>query len=136
MRARERLKLQIRITQASWILMNFKKHFNNSISIQIWMKLKELDADGSGTMNTEDFTHFVYICKNAVIDDIKTILFLAADKDCSLSISKSELLTILKKLGAEVNQQMVDELVDQVADNEDGTLSYDLFNTLMERLIE
>ncbi|CAL6014746.1 EF_hand domain-containing protein [Hexamita inflata] len=104
--------------------------------IQAQYILDIVDADGSGTMNTEDFTHFVYICKNAVIDDIKTILFLAADKDCSLSISKSELLTILKKLGAEVNQQMVDELVDQVADNEDGTLSYDLFNTLMERLIE
>ncbi|CAL5999118.1 EF_hand domain-containing protein [Hexamita inflata] len=98
--------------------------------------LEIVDADGDNKMNKTEFAHFVYICKNATPDDVKTILFLAADQDCSMTIDKNELLIILKKLGAEVDKAQVDELVKQVADNDDGTLSYEMFLAMMEKLLE
>ncbi|CAL5999016.1 EF_hand domain-containing protein [Hexamita inflata] len=95
-----------------------------------------VDVDGDGQMNCKEFIHFVYICKNADPKDVKTILFLAADLDCSGTIDKEELIIIFKKLGAEVSQVQIDELLSVIADNKDGTMSYEMFIALMEKLME
>ncbi|CAL5999042.1 EF_hand domain-containing protein [Hexamita inflata] len=95
-----------------------------------------VDTDGDGQMNCKEFVHFVYICKNADPKDVKTILFLAADLDCSGTIDKNELRMILKKLGATVTEQQIDDLMDVVADNKDGTISYEMFIALLDKILD
>lgn len=75
---------------------------------QLKQILEIVDQDNDGLITIQEFIHFVYICQN-ISDphDVKNLLFLAADCDCSGTINKNELGMILKKLGAEVTPKLL-----------------------------
>ncbi|CAL6014844.1 EF_hand domain-containing protein [Hexamita inflata] len=94
-----------------------------------------VDTDGDGQMSLNEFIHFVHICKNADVGDIKKILFLAADADCSNAIDQEELGYIFRKLGVNISTQQLGELMNLVSDNQDGTISYETFVALLDSLL-
>lgn len=53
-----------------------------------------MDENNDGSMTLDEFTHFVYVCQNSEPEDVKTLLFLAADDDYSQTISSEELFEI------------------------------------------
>ncbi|CAL6022463.1 EF_hand domain-containing protein [Hexamita inflata] len=95
-----------------------------------------IDENGDGLMQLDEFCHFMYVCQNSKPNDTKSILFFAADNDYSGTIDKFELVEILEKLNVEITEDEVFEMAEQVADNEDGTLSYEMFLELMSKLMD
>ncbi|KAH0575766.1 EF hand domain-containing protein [Spironucleus salmonicida] len=94
-----------------------------------------VDDNADGQMQLEEFVHFLYICENARPDDVPTILFLAADEDYSQTIDSDELMAIILKLGIEITKEEIKEIMDSIADNDDGTISYEMFCALMEEIL-
>ena len=95
-----------------------------------------VDTNNDGTMDKKEFCHFLHICENADPSDIKTILFLAADTDFSNTVDREELNVIFKKLGVNASPEEVSQVMNAVADNKDGTISYEMFLALMDELMK
>ncbi|CAL6105773.1 EF_hand domain-containing protein [Hexamita inflata] len=113
---------------------------NTQLKISMDMKTLEVmmtlvDDNNDGVMQEDEFCHFIYICENADFKDTKSILFFAADDDYSGSIDKFELLKITKKLKLNLNQNQVFKTVQEVGDNDDGSLSYNSFIKVMNEMI-
>lgn len=90
-----------------------------TISVESVRSMIELvDDDFNGEMSKEEFVRFMFICENCSIDDVRTILYLAADEDYSNSIDNIELNHILNKLGIMVSQTEADEIMERLVDIE------------------
>ena len=53
------------------------------------------------------------------------------DLDCSGTISREELTTLMKNLGQALTDEEIDAMIDEVDLNRDGEISFDEFQTLM-----
>ena len=73
----------------------------------------------------------MFILDNADPDDLKKVLFCAADLNHNGTISRDELSVILEKLGYNMmNQQHIAQLFDECKDQGDS-MSYEMFNEVM-----
>ena len=95
-----------------------------------------VDANNDGQMDIDEFSQFLHICENAKPDDIRTILFLAADTNYSNTIDRAELGVIFKKLGVNASPKEIDEVFGAVADNKDNTISYEMFLAMVDELMK
>ncbi|CAL6112397.1 EF_hand domain-containing protein [Hexamita inflata] len=103
-------------------------------TLEVMMNLT--DDNNDGVTQENEFCHFIYICENADFKDTKSILFYAADDDYSGTIDKFELLKIIKKLHINMNENDVFNMVKALADNDDQSLSYNMFLQVMDNLIK
>ncbi|CAL6060618.1 EF_hand domain-containing protein [Hexamita inflata] len=101
---------------------------------QILEVLKVVDSDMDNKMDIIEFTHFVYIVKNAKPEEIDKILFLSCDSDFSGTIDKKEMINICAKLCLGIERKKICELVDAMSDVEDGSVSYDAFISFFSNL--
>ncbi|CAL6112415.1 EF_hand domain-containing protein [Hexamita inflata] len=113
---------------------------NKQLKIDMDMKTLEVmmalvDDNNDGVMQEDEFCHFLYICQNADFNDTKSILFYAADDDYSGSIDKFEMLKIIDKLHLDIKQELIFSMVSKQADNDDGSLSYSMFITIMNQMM-
>jgi len=93
-----------------------------------------VDDNFNGQLEKPEFCQFLYCFENAEPEDYKTMLFLASDLDHSGDIDSKELYLILRKLGLEVEQAQVDDLVASISDCEGGSLSYDVFTVIVDKI--
>ncbi|CAL6105775.1 EF_hand domain-containing protein [Hexamita inflata] len=112
---------------------------NNELQVCMDMKILQImmtlvDENNDGFMQKDEFCNFLYICENANVSDIRSILFYAADADYSGSIDKFELLKIVKKIGLDIKQCEVFEYIRKNADNDDDSLSYNTFIKVMDQM--
>ncbi|CAL5998948.1 EF_hand domain-containing protein [Hexamita inflata] len=94
------------------------------------------DQDTDANLNLDEFYHLMYIIINADIKEKEKVIFLMTDTDCGGTVDKTELHELLDKLQIDAPQATLDLLVKEIADEEDGTLSYDMFMTLLKKLQE
>ena len=71
-----------------------------------------MDTDNDGELSLDEFVLFMHICENSKPDDHARILFLAADTDYSGMIDIDELKVVTQKLGYEVDDQDLRDLMD------------------------
>ncbi|CAL6015400.1 EF_hand domain-containing protein [Hexamita inflata] len=95
-----------------------------------------VDEDMNNRMDMGEFVHFLHICQNADPKDVKTVLFYAADYDYTQTVNKSKLQKILVKLGIKMSEEELQGVIESTADNEDGSLSYEMFIALMDELVQ
>ncbi|CAL6004148.1 EF_hand domain-containing protein [Hexamita inflata] len=110
------------------------RKMNPKMSKEDIIQLFQQVDGGEGELNVEQFIHFVYVCQNANVSENEKIVFLITDMDCSGTIDADETFLLFKKLGLEVNEEEAKELVKSMADNGDGTLSYDQFKQLLDQI--
>lgn len=94
-----------------------------------------VDDNFDGRMQFDEFCHFMHVVENADLNNNAEMLFFAADKDFSGTIDTKELHTLLMKLGYEISPEQTDKLVKNVCDNTDGTLSFEVFKTLIDNIV-
>lgn len=100
-------------------VLKIVQQMDPTISVESVRSMIELvDDDFNGEMSKEEFVRFMFICENCSIDDVRTILYLAADEDYSNSIDNIELNHILNKLGIMVSQTEADEIMERLVDIE------------------
>ncbi|CAL6098318.1 EF_hand domain-containing protein [Hexamita inflata] len=104
----------------------------NRLTLEYMLNI--VDDNNDGVMQMDEFCSFLYICENSNYKDVKSILFYAADADYSGSIDKFEVLKISKKLKMSVTYEDVFRIVEELADNDDKSLSYSVFQDVMDRL--
>lgn len=94
--------------------------------------IDEVDADGSGTV---DFEEFVKLMKNRLQDiDHEQELreaFRVFDKDGNGSISSEELRYAMTTMGQQLTEQEVDDMIHEADANGDGQIDYFEFVKMM-----
>ncbi|CAL5998946.1 EF_hand domain-containing protein [Hexamita inflata] len=105
-----------------------KEEFNKVLTLA--------DQDIDACLDENEFYHLMYILSNSDFNDKEKIVFLMTDINCSGTIDSKELSLLLKKLEITASQEKIEELVTSIADNADGTLSYNMFMALLAKLAE
>ena len=94
--------------------------------------IKEVDADGSGTI---DFPEFLALMANKMSDGETEDEFIEAfkvfDRDENGLISKEELKIIMTKLEERVSDDLINELMDKADIDGDGFINYEEFVRIM-----
>lgn len=94
--------------------------------------VEEVDADGSGTI---DFNEFLDLMaekmRNFDTDEELMEVFRSMDKNSNNSLTKDELKTVLKALGEQVNEQDIDAMMKILDTDNKGFLTEDDFIRIM-----
>ncbi|CAL6008531.1 EF_hand domain-containing protein [Hexamita inflata] len=96
----------------------------------------KLAFNSQSALNEAEFCQFLYILDNAKLDDDTVILFCAADLDFSGSVDLAEMKKILQKVGYKFSSSDITQLFNDVKDNEDGTVSFEMFGEVVKQLQE
>ncbi|CAL6014918.1 Conserved_hypothetical protein [Hexamita inflata] len=94
------------------------------------------DQNIDACLDENEFYHLMYILANSDVQDKEKIVFFMADINCSGTIDSKELGILFKKLDISASPEKIDEIMKSVADNADGTLSFDMFMALIGKLTE
>ena len=92
--------------------------------------VKEVDADGDGEIDFNEFLTMMAESENSEIDEIKTA-FAIFDKDGNGYISKDELKAVMVSLGERVTDADIDIMMKGADQNGDGKVSFDEFTVMM-----
>ena len=103
--------------------------------------LKELDSDGSGTIDLKEYfkrmknkTNHDLIHRALVIRSVLRKDFIRFDEDKSGFISKDELIQVIKeRTGRELSAYQIDEMLKESDENSDGKISFEEFVILMTK---
>ena len=111
----------------------------NMTEAEVTDMLKEIDSDGSGTIEFNEFTD--YMMKKLTkaqqptnIDEIRRKAFQACDKDGSGTIGPKEFVEIMKQLGDDsITEHQAREMITRVDKDGDCVINYDEFVALLSR---
>ncbi|CAL6016846.1 EF_hand domain-containing protein [Hexamita inflata] len=117
-------------------LVNALKEFNLNFTVDELRDLNPLVSTSPViTLSVDQFIHLIYIIENTTTNDTTKMMFLSADTTQSGTINRAGVESVLKKMGASPKTQQIDELMEALADNKDGTLSYEAFKGLIDGLM-
>ncbi|CAL6053248.1 EF_hand domain-containing protein [Hexamita inflata] len=91
-----------------------------------------IDKNNDGTMDVHEFGVFMNVYENANHKVPASVFFYCADSDFSGTICHKELFEILKKLEINVTEAQSKQITKILSDNKDGTLSYQMFERIIE----
>ncbi|XP_061172568.1 uncharacterized protein LOC133181934 isoform X2 [Saccostrea echinata] len=95
--------------------------------------ISEVDNDGNGTIEFEEFHTFIkrsYKKPDDIKHDLKKA-FRVLDINGDGFISKEELREVLTKMGETLTDQEVDEMMEKADKNKDGKIDYDEYVDVM-----
>ena len=92
--------------------------------------VSEVDADGDGEINFEEFLTMLAKKENSENDEIKAA-FEIFDKDQDGFISPTELRTVMESLGEVLTEEDIDTMMKGADENGDGQVSFDEFAVMM-----
>jgi len=99
--------------------------------------IKEVDSNGSGTIDYTEFLAATLDRKNYIAEDVCWAAFRVFDKDGSGTISREELAQVLSDGEvAAVAQTDVNELLEEVDKNGDGEIDFQEFMHMMRKVNE
>lgn len=109
--------------------------FLTSIGLHIPKKklkalIKEHDESGDGRMGFEEFMQLAFDALYG--EDELYQAFKEYDTSNDGRIDKKELLNLFNQMGEDMTEQDVEDLMNGVDDNNDGSFSYEEFKQLME----
>lgn len=114
------------------IQLGYDKHFGTPIDDEeVKRMFKEIDADGSGTIEYSEFL-MATMNESALVSQEKLrAAFKMFDKDGSGTISKDE---IKEALGG-LDEKIVDDIIKEVDSNGDGEISFEEFEKMMSKMV-
>ncbi|CAL6057868.1 EF_hand domain-containing protein [Hexamita inflata] len=116
-------------------ILELMKTLNKPITLEtLNQAFNYSDQNEDALLNFEEFFHFYYVLLNSE-EDQNLMAFLFFDYNCSGSIDSKELWKLARKLGHPVDATMIEKMHRSLADNEDQTISYELFKLLHKELI-
>ena len=92
--------------------------------------VSEVDADGDGEINFEEFLTMLAKKENSENDEIKAA-FEIFDKNQDGFISPTELRTVMESLGEVLTEADIDTMMKGADENGDGQVSFDEFAVMM-----
>ncbi|XP_072998127.1 calmodulin-2-like isoform X1 [Typha latifolia] len=104
----------------------------NPTEAELNAMIKEVDADGSGTIEFNEFLNLM-AGKMGVTSSDEDLLeaFRVFDKDQSGFISDTELRHVMTNLGEKLSDEEVDEMIREADKDGDGQISYEEFVKVM-----
>jgi len=114
------------------IQLGYDKHFGTPIDDEeVKRMFKEIDADGSGTIEYSEFL-MATMNESALLSQEKLkAAFKMFDKDGSGTISKDE---IKEALGG-LDEKIVEDIIKEVDSNNDGEISFAEFEQMMSKMV-
>ncbi|CAL6014916.1 EF_hand domain-containing protein [Hexamita inflata] len=116
-------------------ILELMKTLNKPITIETLKRaFKFSDQNDDALLNQEEFFHLYYVLLNSE-EDSNLMAFLFFDDNCSGTIDSKELGKLARKLGHSVEEAQIQKLHKNIADNDDETISFELFKLILEQLI-
>ncbi|CAL5981959.1 EF_hand domain-containing protein [Hexamita inflata] len=112
------------------------QQFGYNFTVQEIERTINIYSVSKKSLNAKQFVNLIYICSNVTVEDKYKMLFLLADTDCDGKISNNEFIQIMQRLGALMDEEGLSNLMQEVVDNNDGTMSYDCFTSLLEQILQ
>lgn len=112
------------------ILLKGKKNLTE-VQAEVEEIFSNIDNDGNGTIEYEEFVRAVISKEKLLTDDTLKFAFSFFDKDNSGDISLSEIQTIFTDIDPEVLKKMISE----IDDDSNGDISYEEFKKMMLMLV-
>ncbi len=113
------------------IKAGYETHFGTTIDDEeIERMFKEIDTDGNGTIDYSEFLMATMNETQLLSQEKLKAAFKMFDKDGSGTISKDE---IKESLG-QLDEQLVEEIIKEVDENNDGEISYEEFEKMMQKM--
>ena len=115
------------------VLAGYEEHFGVAITEeQVDMMFKAVDIDGNGSIDYTEFVMATMNEKDLITNDRLTAAFRLFDKDGSGTISPAEIKEVLG-LG-ENDNEMIDKLIAEIDENNDGEIQFEEFCAMMKQL--
>jgi calmodulin len=104
----------------------------NPTEAELQDMINEVDADGNGTIDFDEFLHMMGKKMNNVDSDEELReAFRVFDKDGNGYISAAELRHVMTNLGEKLTDEEVDEMIKEADLDGDGMVNYEEFVTMM-----
>jgi len=115
------------------VFQGYEEHFGVAITEeQVDAMFKAVDIDGNGSIDYTEFVMATMNEKDLITNDRLKAAFRLFDKDGSGTISPDEIKEVLG-LG-ENDNEMIDKLIAEVDENNDGEIQFDEFCAMMKQL--
>ncbi|KAL6849764.1 hypothetical protein ACO1O0_009309 [Amphichorda felina] len=120
---------QITVTELGTVMKSLGLNPSES---ELQDMLNEVDADGSGAIDFEEFL-VMMARKGAGSDPDKELreAFKVFDRDGTGTISREELKDVMKSLGEDLTEDEIDEMLKLADKDGDGTIDYEEFAEIM-----
>lgn len=93
--------------------------------------VKEIDFNGSGTIELTEFIHVIQSRKETVqLEDAMRETFLIFDRNNDGFIDKYELKSVMRRLGSNLRDEDILKMIKDADKNQDGRIDYDEFISL------
>lgn len=115
------------------IKAGYEKHFGTNVDDEeIRRMFKEIDADDSGAIDYSEFLMATMTETQLLSKEKLQAAFKMFDKDGSGTISKDE----IKEALGQMDERLVEEIIKEVDENDDGEISYEEFEKMMNKMGE
>merc|ERR1712150_408149 len=96
--------------------------------------ISEVDDDGSGEIDFEEFTQMMQKkLKSSQNDEQIEEAFHIFDLDGDGFLDAKEINNIMENLGLNLNDQQIDDMIKEADEDKDGKISYAEFSKMMKR---
>ena len=115
------------------IKAGYEKHFGTNVDDEeIRRMFKEIDADDSGAIDYSEFLMATMTETQLLSKEKLQAAFKMFDKDGSGTISREE----IKEALGQMDERLVEEIIKEVDENDDGEISYEEFERMMNKMGE
>ena len=115
------------------VFQGYEEHFGVAITEeQVDAMFKAVDIDGNGSIDYTEFVMATMNEKDLITNERLKAAFRLFDKDGSGTISPDEIKEVLG-LG-ENDNEMIDKLISEVDENNDGEIQFEEFCAMMKQL--